>query len=63
MSGALMQTAAARGKLMELIAAAERPHDKNYQERAFMVGDLCKTPDFLKSGKKMAISIRFVWVF
>jgi len=25
--------------------------------------DLCKTPDFLKSGKKMAISIRFVWVF
>jgi c-di-GMP-related signal transduction protein len=40
MSGALMQTAAARGKLMELIAVAERPHDKNYQERAFMVGIL-----------------------
>jgi hypothetical protein len=23
-------------------------------------GDLCKTPDFLKSGKKLVISIRFV---
>ena len=40
MSNALMQTAAARGKLMELIATAERPHDKNHQERAFMVGIL-----------------------
>lgn len=40
MSNALMQTAAARGKLMELIAEADRPHDKNYQERAFMVGIL-----------------------
>lgn len=40
MSNALMQTAAARGKLMELIAMAERPHDKNHQERAFMVGIL-----------------------
>ncbi|MDH5479425.1 MAG: EAL domain-containing protein [Nitrosomonas sp.] len=40
MSNALMQTAAARGKLMELIAAVERPHDKNHQERAFMVGIL-----------------------
>lgn len=40
MSNALLQMAAARGKLMELIAAADRPHDKNYQERAFMVGIL-----------------------
>lgn len=40
MSNALMQTAAARGKSMEFIAVAERPHDKNYQERAFMVGIL-----------------------
>ena len=40
MSNALMQTAAARGKLMELVALAERPHDKNHQERAFMVGIL-----------------------
>ncbi|MBP6056943.1 MAG: HDOD domain-containing protein [Nitrosomonas sp.] len=40
MSNALMQTAAARGKLMELIATTERPHDKNYHERAFMVGIL-----------------------
>lgn len=40
MSNALMQTAATRGKLMELIAEAERPHDKNHQERAFMVGIL-----------------------
>lgn len=40
MSNALMQTAAARGKLMELIATTERPHDRNYHERAFMVGIL-----------------------
>ncbi|PXW87309.1 EAL and modified HD-GYP domain-containing signal transduction protein [Nitrosomonas sp. Nm84] len=40
MSNALMQTAAVRGKLMELIATAERPHDKNHHERAFMVGIL-----------------------
>ena len=38
--GALMQTAATRGKLMELIAAVERPHDKQYQEHAFMTGIL-----------------------
>ena len=40
MSSALLQTAATRGKLMELIAIAERPHDKNHHERAFMVGIL-----------------------
>ncbi len=40
MSNALMQTAATRGKLMELIATSERPHDKNHHERAFMVGIL-----------------------
>lgn len=40
MSSALMQTAATRGKLMELIALADRPHDKNHQDRAFMVGIL-----------------------
>jgi EAL and modified HD-GYP domain-containing signal transduction protein len=40
MSNALMQTAATRGKLMELIAMAERPHDKNHHEKAFMVGIL-----------------------
>lgn len=40
MSNALMQTAAARGKLMELVATTERPHDKNHRERAFMVGIL-----------------------
>ena len=40
LSNALTQTAVARGKLMELIAAIERPHDKNHQERAFMVGIL-----------------------
>lgn len=37
-SNALMQTAAVRGKLMELIAQIDRPHDKAYQDRAFMVG-------------------------
>lgn len=35
---ALMQTAAIRGRLMELIAAMDRPHDKSYQDRAFMTG-------------------------
>jgi EAL and modified HD-GYP domain-containing signal transduction protein len=40
MSNALMQTAAVRGKLLELIAIADRPHDKNHQDRAFMVGIL-----------------------
>ncbi len=40
LSNALMQTAAARGKLMELVATTERPHDKNHQERAFMIGIL-----------------------
>ena len=40
MMNALMQTAATRGKLMELIATAERPHDKQYHERAFMTGIL-----------------------
>ncbi|MCW5606676.1 MAG: HDOD domain-containing protein [Nitrosomonas sp.] len=39
-ANALLQTAAARGKLMELIAGVERPHDKTHQERAFMVGIL-----------------------
>lgn len=33
-----MQTAAIRGRLMELIATIDRPHDKNYQDRAFMTG-------------------------
>lgn len=37
-SNALMQTAAVRGKLMELITQIDRPHDKAYQDRAFMVG-------------------------
>lgn len=39
-NNALMQAAAVRGKLMELIAAIDRPHDKNYQDRAFMTGML-----------------------
>ncbi|MDT8363788.1 MAG: HDOD domain-containing protein [Nitrosomonas sp.] len=37
-ANALMQTAAIRGRLMELIAAIDRPHDKNHQDRAFMTG-------------------------
>lgn len=40
MANALLKTAATRGKLMELITAVDRPHDKNHQERAFMVGIL-----------------------
>jgi len=39
-SDALMQTATVRGKLLEFIAIADRPHDKNHQDRAFMVGTL-----------------------
>ncbi len=39
-SDALMQTAAVRGKLLEFIATADRTHDKNHQDRAFMVGVL-----------------------
>lgn len=39
-NNALMQAAAVRRKLMELIAAIDRPHDKNYQDRAFMTGML-----------------------
>lgn len=39
-SDALMLTAAIRGKLLESIAIADRPHDKNHQDRAFMVGIL-----------------------
>jgi len=39
-SDALMQTAAVRGKLLEFIATVDRPHDKNHQDRAFMVGVL-----------------------
>lgn len=40
MSDAMLKMAATRGKMMELIAAADRPHDKNHQDRAFMVGIL-----------------------
>lgn len=36
----LMQLAATRGKLMELIARLEYPHDPDYADRAFMVGTL-----------------------
>ncbi len=39
-SDVLMITAAMRGKLLELIAMADRPHDKNHHDRAFMVGTL-----------------------
>ena len=39
-SDALMLTAAIRGKLLESIATVDRPHDKNHQDRAFMVGIL-----------------------
>lgn len=37
-ANALLQTAAIRGRLMELIATMDRPHDKSYQDRAFMTG-------------------------
>ena len=39
-SDALMLTATIRGKLLESIAIVDRPHDKNHQDRAFMVGVL-----------------------
>ncbi len=37
---ALMQTATIRGKMMELIAMDQRPHDHQYHDRAFMAGIL-----------------------
>ncbi len=40
MSDAMLQVAATRGKMMELIATVDRPHDKSHQDRAFMVGIL-----------------------
>lgn len=39
-SDAMLQMAATRGKMMELIAALDRPHDKIHQDRAFIVGIL-----------------------
>lgn len=36
----LMQLAATRGKLLELVAQRERPSDRDYADRAFMVGML-----------------------
>ena len=36
----LMQLAATRGKLLELVAQQERPSDPDYADRAFMVGML-----------------------
>lgn len=36
----LMQLAATRGKLMEILAAKERPRDPEYHDRAFMTGIL-----------------------
>lgn len=35
---ALTQTAVIRGRLMELVAVLDRPHDKNFQDRAFITG-------------------------
>ncbi|HLP82689.1 MAG TPA: HDOD domain-containing protein [Nitrosomonas sp.] len=43
----LIPSALERGKLMELIAAVERPHDKNHQERAFIVGILSLLDELL----------------
>jgi len=40
MASPLMQMAATRGKLMEIIAGVERSYDKEYQDRAFMTGIL-----------------------
>ncbi|SEQ98986.1 EAL and modified HD-GYP domain-containing signal transduction protein [Nitrosomonas sp. Nm51] len=51
-SDALIQTASVRGKLLELIAIADRPHDKNHQDRAFMVGVLSLLDTLL--GMKMS---------
>ncbi len=54
-STALTQTAVARGKLMELIATIERPHDKNHQERAYMVGILSLLDEFLGIGMQQIV--------
>ncbi|WP_295624226.1 EAL and HDOD domain-containing protein [uncultured Nitrosomonas sp.] len=47
LSDEITQTAVTRGKLMELIATAERPHDKNHHERAYMVGILSLLDELL----------------
>jgi EAL and modified HD-GYP domain-containing signal transduction protein len=47
LSATLTQAAVTRGKLMELIATIERPHDKNHHERAFMVGILSLLDELL----------------
>ena len=46
-SHSLIPIALERGKLMELIATVERPHDKNHQERAFIVGILSLLDELL----------------
>ncbi len=46
-SDSIAQNAVARGKLMELIATIERPYEKNYQERAYMVGILSQLDELL----------------
>ncbi len=43
----ITQTSVTRGKLMELIARTERPHDKNHHERAYMVGILSLMDELL----------------
>ena len=40
LQGGLLQMAATRGRLMELLAGIERPEDEDYRGRAFMTGIL-----------------------
>lgn len=55
-SDEITQTAVTRGKLMELIATAERPHDKNHQERAYMVGILSLLDELLGIGMQQVVN-------
>lgn len=51
-----MQNAVERGRMMELIAAAERPHDKNHHERAFIVGILSLLDELLGIGMQQIVN-------
>jgi len=51
-----MQSTVERGKMMELIAAAERPHDKSQHERAFIVGILSLLDKLLGIGMQQIVN-------
>ena len=51
----IIQNAITRGKMMEIIATLERPHDKNYHERAYLVGILSPLNRLLDIGMQQIV--------